>query len=449
MDSAAGANMLAIKQKPQTVFLCANFAGVKTDNMDKEIPKSEQRRESLVRIARVGIPAALVGGALLWFLLAAGTRSVDASHLHFSQAEIGDIDATVSASGRIAPAFEEIINSPVTSRILEVRHRAGDVVEAGTPLLVLDLHAARVAAEKQADQLHMKRLELKQQTANDNTALSALEMQIKVGDMKVHRLEAELSNERYLDSIGSGTTDKVREAEFALRSARLEQEQLRQQLDNEREVRSAAADVKRLEIEIMAKEADLAGRTLGEAEIRAPRRATVTDISDKIGAQVSQGQEVAKIADLGHYKVEAEAADSYGSRIATGNRATVRFGTHSLEGTVSGVTPTAANGLVAFTVTLDNDSAASLRSGLRPDVYVSQGVKSGVVRVANGRFYTKPGKYMLFVRSADGKSLVQREVQLGVANMDYVEVVSGLEPGETIVTNDMNEYLKHPSLKLK
>jgi len=417
--------------------------------MDKEISKSEQWRESIRRIAKVAVPTIVVVGALLWFLLAAGSRSVNASSLIFSEAEIGDIDATVSASGRIVPAFEEIINSPVTSRILEVRHRAGDIVEAGTPLLVLDLHAARVAAEKQADQLHMKRLELKQQLANDNTALRALEMQLKVGDMKVHRLEAELNNERYLDSIGSGTTDKVREAEFALCSARLEQEQLRQQLVNEREVRTAAADVRRLEIEIMAKEADLAGRTLGEAEIRAPRRATVTSISDKIGARVSQGQEVAKIADLGHYKVEAEAADSYGSRIVTGNRAIVRFGTNSLEGTVSGVAPTAADGLVAFTVTLDNDSAVGLRSGLRPDVYVNQGVKSDVLRVANGRFYTKPGKYMLYVRSADGKSLTRREVQLGVANMDYVEVISGLSLGETIVVNDMNEYIKHQSLALE
>lgn len=449
MDTRNWSNCFKIRINVYFVNCRVNFATIKSDYMDKEIPKTEQRRESFRRIARVAVPTLIVGGALLWFLLAAGSRSVKASQLRFSEAEIGDIDATVSASGRIAPAFEEIINSPVTSRILEVRHRAGDIVDAGTPLLVLDLHAARVSAEKQSDQLNMKRLELKQQLANDNTALSALEMQLKVGDMKVHRLEAELNNERYLDSIGSGTTDKVREAEFALRSARLEQEQLRQQLANEREVRSAAADVKRLEIEIMAKEADLAGRTLGEAEIRAPRRATVTSISDKIGAQVSQGQEVAKIADLGHYKVEAEAADSYGSRIATGNRATVRFGSNSLEGTVSGVTPTASNGLVAFTVTLDNDSAASLRSGLRPDVYVSQGVKNGVVRIANGQFYTKPGKYRLYVRSSDGKSLILRDVQLGVANMDYVEVISGLQPGETIVLNDMNEYMKHQSLKLK
>ena len=206
MDTCNWSNFLKIRRNVYFVNYRVNFADIKSDYMDKEIPKTEQRRESFRRIARVAVPTLIVGGALLWFLLAAGSRSVKASQLRFSEAEIGDIDATVSASGRIAPAFEEIINSPVTSRILEVRHRAGDIVDAGTPLLVLDLHAARVSAEKQSDQLNMKRLELKQQLANDNTALSALEMQLKVGDMKVHRLEAELNNERYLDSIGSGTT---------------------------------------------------------------------------------------------------------------------------------------------------------------------------------------------------------------------------------------------------
>ena len=216
--------------------------------MDKEISKKQQMRTRAVAIAKIAVPVVLGLGALLWFVNSVSTKTVRESDIKFSTTGRGDIDVTVNASGRVAPAFEEVINSPIASRIVAVRHRPGDVVEAGTPLLVLDLDAARVATDKQADQLRMKRLELRQQESNDNTALSKLQMEIKVGDMKVRRLEAELRNERYLDSIGSGTTDKVREAEFALQSERLQQEQLRQQYANERDVRRAAADVKRLEI---------------------------------------------------------------------------------------------------------------------------------------------------------------------------------------------------------
>ncbi len=414
--------------------------------MDKQIPKEQQRRESIRRVLRIAVPGALAAGAVGWLLSTLGASSVSEKTLQFSTADTGDIDVTVSATGRVVPAFEEIITSPITSRIVEVRHRAGDVVEAGTPLLLLDLHAARTEAQKQADMLRMKNLELQQQIAGDNTALGQLEMNIRVGDMKVRRLEAELRNEIYLDSIGSGTTDKVREAQFALRSAELELEQLRRQLEDERTSRRAAVDVKRLEIEIMAKEADMAGRTLGDAEIRAPRRATVTSITDKKGQQVSQGQEVAVIADLGHYRIDAEAAESYARTIKPGNTVTVRIGSMNASGTVSAVSPTAVNGTIGFTVTLDNDSIERLRPGLRPDVYVSQELRPAVTRIANGPYYNRPGKYSLFVR--DGDELHPRAVQLGEANMDYVEVISGLEPGESVVITDMGKFNNKQTIKI-
>lgn len=416
--------------------------------MDKEISKKQQMRTRAVAIAKIAVPVVLGLGALLWFVNSVSTKTVRESDIKFSTTGRGDIDVTVNASGRVAPAFEEVINSPIASRIVAVRHRPGDVVEAGTPLLVLDLDAARVATDKQADQLRMKRLELRQQESNDNTALSKLQMEIKVGDMKVRRLEAELRNERYLDSIGSGTTDKVREAEFALQSERLQQEQLRQQYANERDVRRAAADVKRLEIEISEKEAAMAARTLDDAEIRAPRRATVTSIFSKIGSVVNQGQELAVLADLGHYKIDAEAADAYGSKIVPGYRATVRIGATSLEGMVGNVAPVSANGLVSFTVTLDNDSCEQLRPGLRPDVYVSQGLKSEMLRITNGSYYSRPGNYSLFVRTDEG-TLERRDVQLGAANMDYVEVVSGLREGEQVVISDMSDFNKQNIISIK
>ena len=50
-------------------------------------------------------------------------------------------------------------------------------------------------------------------------------------------MEVELRNERYLDSLGSGTTDKVRQAELNFNTGKLELEQLRQQYANESKVK--------------------------------------------------------------------------------------------------------------------------------------------------------------------------------------------------------------------
>ncbi len=196
--------------------------------MDRTITKAE-RMQAMKRTA-VKYAIAIVAVAIaVWGVYSWSRSSVKASDLKFSTVTRGDIETTVSASARIEPSTEEIITSPISSRIIEVYHRPGDVVEAGTPLMKLDIENARTDYEKKLDALAVDRLKLEQLHANIRTKLSDLEMRIKVARMKVKRLEAELAGERYLDSIGSGTTDRVREAEFALNSDVLSLAQLEKQ----------------------------------------------------------------------------------------------------------------------------------------------------------------------------------------------------------------------------
>ena len=107
------------------------------------------------------------------------------------------------------PAFEEIINSPIQSRILETYKRGGDQVEKGEPILKLDLQSAETDYEKQLDEERMRVLQLEQLKVQTKSRLSEMEMQLKVSRMELSRKEVELRNERYLDSLGAGTTDKV------------------------------------------------------------------------------------------------------------------------------------------------------------------------------------------------------------------------------------------------
>lgn len=416
--------------------------------MDRKIPEKEIRRRRIKSVLKYGLPSVAAVGAVVWLFLASGEVSVREKVLQFSTVDSGDIEASVFGSGKVVPAFEEVITSPVGSKIVEVCHRPGDVVEPGTPLLVLDLLEASTNCGKLRDQLAMRRLEIEKARANNSTYLTDLEMKIKVGEMNVRRLEVELRNERYLDSIGSGTTDKVRQAEFALRSGELELEQLRKQYVNEQAVRRADISVKQLDIEIIEKELAMAERTLGDAEIRSPRRATVTSITERIGQQVAAGEQVAVVSDLGHYKVAAEIADSYRQSVATGNKANVRIGGKVFGGRVTTVSPTSVNGQIAFTVALDCDSTSELKAGMRPDVFVSRGLREGVLRIANGSYYKTPGEYSLYVLSESDR-LEERRVELGEASFDFVEVISGLSPGEKVVVSDMSDYKGRKAVNIK
>ena len=415
--------------------------------MDREIPKEvrdKERKKKFIKYGAIGVAAVVCIAVLISFM----RSSVNRKDLVFSEVDNGTIEVSVSASGKVVPAFEEIINSPINTRIVEVYRKGGDSVDVGTPILKLDLQSTETEYKKLLDEEQMKRYQLEQLKVNNNTYLSDLSMQVKISAMKLNRMEVELRNERYLDSLGSGTTDKVRQAELNFNTGKLELEQLRQQYANESKVKEADLKVKELEFNIFSKSLAEMKRTLDDAQIRSPRKAILTYINNQVGAQVAEGSQVAIISDLSHFKVEGEIADTYGDRVAAGGRAIVKIGNEKLEGTVSSVTPLSKNGVFSFIVQLNEDNNKRLRSGLKTDVYVMNAVKEGVLRLANASYYVGRGEYELFVQDSKDE-IVKRKVQLGDSNFEYVEVISGLKPGDKVVVSDMSSYKNKNKLKLK
>lgn len=415
--------------------------------MDREIPKEvrdKERKKKFIKYGAIGVAAVVCIAVLISFM----RSSVNRKDLVFSEVDNGTIEVSVSASGKVVPAFEEIINSPINTRIVEVYRKGGDSVDVGTPILKLDLQSTETEYKKLLDEEQMKRYQLEQLKVNNNTYLSDLSMQVKISAMKLNRMEVELRNERYLDSLGSGTTDKVRQAELNFNTGKLELEQFRQQYANESKVKEADLKVKELEFNIFSKSLAEMKRTLDDAQIRSPRKAILTYINNQVGAQVAEGSQVAIISDLSHFKVEGEIADTYGDRVAAGGRAIVKIGNEKLEGTVSSVTPLSKNGVISFIVQLNEDNNKRLRSGLKTDVYVMNAVKEGVLRLANASYYVGRGEYELFVQDSKDE-IVKRKVQLGDSNFEYVEVISGLKPGDKVVVSDMSSYKNKNKLKLK
>ena len=415
--------------------------------MDREIPKEirkKERNKKIIRFSAIAVTSVVVISVLI-SLMRTGVKKKD---IILSVVDKGTIEVSISASGKVAPAFEEIITSPINSRIVEVYRRGGDSVDVGTPILKLDLQSTETEYKKLLDEEEMRRYKLEQLRVNSQTKLSDMAMQIKVSAMKLNRMKVELRNEHYLDSLGAGTTDKVRQAELSYNVAQLEYEQLKQQYDNEKEVAAAELKVQELDFNIFRKNLAEMKRTLDDAQIRSPRKAILTYINNQVGAQVPQGGQVAIISDLSHFKVEGEIADTYGDRVVAGGKAIVKIGTEKLEGVVSSVTPLSKNGVISFSVQLMDDNNRRLRSGLKTDVYVMNAVKEDVMRIANASYYVGRGEYDLFVMTSDDE-IVKRKVQLGDSNFEFVEVVSGLQPGDRVVVSDMSQYKNKTKLKVK
>lgn len=413
--------------------------------MDREIPLSIQRKEKRKQIIKYGsviVAVIIVVIVILSFL----QSSISQKNIVLGTADRGIIEITVNASGKVIPLTEEIIVSPINSRILEVYKEAGDSVNADEPILKLELASIETDYKQKLDEKEMMRSKLIQsQVALDNS-LSDLQMQLQVKDMKMRQLQTELKNERYLDSIGASTSDKVRQVALNFEVAKLELQQLKQQIDNEKKNADAEIKVKELELSIFEKSLAESARLLKDARILSPQKATLTYVNNQIGSQVSAGTQIAIVSDLSHFKILAEIADSYAEKLSSGAKAIIKIGQLQLDGTVVNITPSVKNGVINFTVMLKDAGNSRLRSGLKTDVYVTHGIQDDVIRIPNASYYIGAGEYDLWI--VKNGNAEKRKIKLGESSFEYVEVVSGLNMGEQVIISDMNQYKNKQTLKI-
>ena len=414
--------------------------------MDTQIPKEiilQRRKKRLFRLAAIGVIVII----LFVVIINAFRAGISFATINTAVADRGPLEVSVMATGKVVPLYEEIISSPVSSKVLAVYKKSGDQLSTGDSILQLDLAATNTEFERQRDELAMKQSKIDQQRINAETQLAEMAMQIGIDSMRLQRSRVQLMNERYLDSIGASTVDKIRQAELDLQVQSMQYEQLKLKYANMQKTTQADLRIVELDYNIALKNFDLATKTMGDAQICAQREATVTWVNDQIGSTVAQGEQLVILSDLNHFKIEAEISDSYANKIAPGNKAVVVIGSDELEGIVGNVVPAIDNGIIKFTVMLDKNDDPKLRSGLKADVYVINATKDNVVRIANRSYYHGPGNYDLWC-IVDGVAY-QRNVVLGDNSNQYVEVVDGIQEGETVIVSDMSRYKNKSKLKIR
>lgn len=415
--------------------------------MDRQLTREEKNKEKRITYIKIGC-GILILGVIITGLVFLFKDNMDGNKLQFATAERATLESSVSASGKIVPLYEQALVSPVATKIMEVYCEEGDSVEAGESLLRLDLQAAENELRSLSDEVSMRNIEIEQTALNNETYLTDLELKIRAKEMSVDHLKAEVANEKRLDSIGSGTGDKIREAELAYGTALLELEQMKTQLKNERKGRKATLKSKHLESSISMRNLAEMERTLDDAKIKAPRNGTVTYLNKDIGTSISPGEKLAVISDLSHFKISAEITESNANKISVGSLVKIRFNRNTLTGHISSMAAQSQNGMVDFNVLLDDDNDKRLRSGLRTELNVIFDIHNDIVRIPNGHFFQGPGNYNLFVKTAPDK-IERRLVTLGDSNFDYIEVLSGINAGEEVVISDMSDYKNKKVITLK
>jgi HlyD family secretion protein len=199
-------------------------------------------------------------------------------------------------------------------------------------------------------------------------------------------------------------------------------------------------DIIQLEQALMSLQS--AQQTLEETKLYAPISGTILTLDANVGETVSSGS-IMTIADLTHLQLETYLDSSDWNRIAVGYDVEVVFDalpteifTGKLIQIDAFLTQEAGASVLGALVELDQESVQALGSfplGMSARVDVIGGRAENAVLVPVEALHQISGdQYSVFVVE-DGELKV-RMVKIGLQDLFYAEVLSGLEPGEVVTT---------------
>lgn len=414
--------------------------------MDRELDVSFRRRLLARKVGMSGAGVALVVAVLL-FLPGWLRPSVSRERIRTARVERGPVEATVQAAGTVIPAFESVLSSPVEARVRKILKRPGERVVAGDEILSLDTSASQLDLGRLEDRLMQKANEQEQVRIGLEKSLSELRGRIESQRLDTEVAEARAAQNRKLRVEGLVSEETLRVAEVEAKKAQIQLRQLEEQVASERRAADSRVQGLNLDLAILRKERDEAGRQLELATTRADRAGVVTWVFNEEGGTVRRGDVIARIADPESFRVEATVSDVHSARLSTGQPVKVVMDGQALPGRLASIYPSVENGSVKFNVDLADPRNPKLRDNLRVDVLVVTGTRSEALRVASGPFADGGGTDRVFV--VEGGRAVRRPVRFGLVGAEYLEVTDGLAAGDEVIVSDMRDHAHLTEVKLK
>lgn len=198
-------------------------------------------------------------------------------------------------------------------------------------------------------------------------------------------------------------------------------------------------DVVAADAELMQIESRQAGDPPPLITLRAPRGGTITDCEVHLGDPVEPDRHLLEITDLSSVEAVARVPEHDVGRIRVGTTARIRLAAYPGEvftGELSHFAPAAdlASGTLAAHFVLSNPDGR-LRPGLRAEFAIVVSRRADVLAVPRAAVQGEGGNRFVFAKDFElANAFLKSPVVLGANNDEFVEIVSGLFPGDEVVT---------------
>lgn len=345
----------------------------------------------------------------------------------------------VPVTGNVAPKETVFLDTVEGGQVTNILVEDGAVVEAGQPLarlkntrLELEVLGREAQLIEQQNFLANARLAFQQSELRNQRELMTAEREIA-------RLSDDLTRQRPLANEGI-SIQVITNLEADLKHRQAEHERIEQSQTAERQI--AQSNLSQLERSIarMTQSLTLVRDNLNNLNVTAPISGQLTGFELKVGEVIGSGQRIGQVDSTNAYKIAATVDEFYLGRVAYGQNANTDIGGSEHALTVTKVYPDVKERQFAVDLDFTGPVPPAIRRGqtLRPRIELGETQQSLVV--ANGPFYDETGGTWVLVVSGDGATAARREVTLGRRNPEEIEILSGLDPQDRVITSSYQSF---------
>lgn len=416
--------------------------------MDRVIQKKKWNAKRILTIAGITAIVILIVGSY-YFTSGKSRLNVDTERITISEIKKGSFQEFIPVNGIVLPITTIYLDAVEGGRVEEKLVDDGAVMTKGQPILRLsntDLQLGLVTQQTNVynllTQMQISRNAAQQNTVNKLTQMTDVESLLKEAE-RIYNL-----NKRLYDQKAIGQQE-YKQAEnnynYYKEKKKLTSQILKQDSSSNLQQLTQA----RQSYEGSQNALNVMQKKVGDLIVRAPVDGQLTSLDAEVGQNKNKGERLGQIDVLSGFKVRVDVDEHYISRIFNGLMGEFTLAGKDYKLKIKKVFTQVTNGRFQVDMEFIGGVPEGIRRGQTLQIRLALSDETQAVLVAKGGFFQQTGGNWIFKVNEGGTVAFKTDIQLGRQNPDYYEVLSGLKPGDKVVTSSYENYGTMQELVLK
>lgn len=395
---------------------------------------------------------------LLLTVAGCGGKKADVQEMELEKTKVVDCltiekqtdQITMSLMGIVEPNQTASLMFNSNGKIINLNVKKGDYVQKGQILGTLDtkLSASEsTLVQKQMEEANASKLKLLQ-----GADLEDIEQQkLKIEDAKRNLDKATQDLHIGEQLLANGAISKNEVEQLKIQAKQFENTLKTEELalntllkgPDQNQIASANLSIAQAQKETTRVSQDLEGKTL-----KAPFSGVVMDVKKIEGDITTMGTPVVELVDLSKVKIHVQVGEDSIDQFQLNNKVNIATeNTNELSGIISYISPItdSATGKYKVEITVPLEKK-EWKEGLVVIVEIPRKLTTGIVVPLQSVGISEKGNYVLLVENDIVK---KQQVELGQTYDDKVEILSGINAGQKLITSGISYLLEGEKVEMK